>query len=480
MQVFGLLLACLAVIGFAGHRLFAHLVAREIATRISTQVQQQHDIVRQKAGDSDVIRVLLRGRVPEQLRVEEEILGGIPNAVSARLVLSSGQTVRDDIGAEDLAFVAQLVISKTVAVSGFHESGLPSEHYDVAHPVMLEKKLLGYILASFPTAPLMNRPDGTSASGYFELHQSHADGSDGTMVSFGDSGHHGLLAPEVHTIDNAGWELMYWPTGTQVNLLAGNPLLYLIAIALTAITAIGVTLILHSNTRRYVRHDIKSLLRMFHDVRDGNVRVAYPMLLKEFSSAHVYMRDSGKMLLEEKQKFKDMGLIDHLSQLSNRRHFETRLKELFELGKTHGPSSVLIIDVDHFKQVNDTHGHDAGDALIVNFAKALRKSVRQNDFLARLGGDEFCVVYPFTPLNKAILFTDRLRHHIPRDVPLTKGVMHNLRWTGGLSTTTDADKKFDDVLWRADQAMIKAKEAGRNKTSIFDSKTGLQKKSPVV
>lgn len=480
MQVLGLLLACLAVIGFAGHRLLIHQVAHEIVTGISTQLQQQHHIVRQRAGDIGVIGALLRGRTLERLRVEEEILGNVPNAVYARLVMSRDRIDYDNIGSEDRAFIAQLLNSKTVAVSGFHEANTPSQHYDVAHPVVLENKLLGYILVGFPTAPLLNRLDGAWASGYFELHHSRANGSGNTMISFGNPGRNESLPPEVYLIENAGWELMYWPNGLPVNLLTGKPLLYLIAIVLAAIMAIGAAFGLLANARRYVRHDIKSLLRMFHDVRDGNVRVAYPMLLKEFSSAYVYMRDSGKMLLEENQKFKDMGLIDHLSQLSNRRHFETRLKALFELGKTHGMSSVLIIDVDHFKQVNDTHGHDAGDALIVNFAKALRHCVRKSDFLARLGGDEFCIVYPYTLLDKAILFADRMRHDLPREVPLTKGMMHNLRWTGGLSTTNETDKKFDDVLWRADQALIKAKGAGRNKTTIFDPKSGLQHISRVV
>jgi diguanylate cyclase (GGDEF)-like protein len=191
------------------------------------------------------------------------------------------------------------------------------------------------------------------------------------------------------------------------------------------------------------------------------------MELAEFAGVFDYLRESGRKLVEEKRKLKGLGLIDHLSQLPNRRYFEKRLKEAHETCRTHGPSSVLIIDVDHFKQVNDQHGHDIGDALIVAFAKALRESVRQTDFLARLGGDEFCVVYRYVPLNKASAFVERLRKQLPREVELPKGIRHPLKWTGGLAAIADGDQKFDDVLWRADKALLEAKTAGRNNTKVY-------------
>lgn len=168
-----------------------------------------------------------------------------------------------------------------------------------------------------------------------------------------------------------------------------------------------------------------------------------------------------------------MELMDQLSQLGNRRYFEQRLKELFEASNENGPSSVLMIDMDYFKQVNDKHGHDAGDALIVGFANALRKAVRQTDVLARFGGDEFCIIYPYDPLEKARIRAERLRKQLPREILLTKGIMHQLRWTGGLSVMYDKDTKPDDVLWRADQALLQAKEDGRNTTKVYDPAAGL-------
>lgn len=245
----------------------------------------------------------------------------------------------------------------------------------------------------------------------------------------------------------------------------------LVVFALAMLVAVNVSACV--TTRRAVKNDVKSIARMFHDIRHGGLRADYPMELEEFAGVFHYLRDSGQKLVEEKKKLKGLGLIDHLSQLSNRRHFEMRLKELFELFKTHGPSSVLIMDLDYFKSVNDNYGHDMGDALIVGFAKALRNAVRQTDFLARLGGDEFCVIYPYSPLPKAGPFVERLRKQLPREIALPNGIMHSLKWTGGLSAIAVEDKKFDEVLWRADKALIQAKDAGRNNTKVLtpDGKT---------
>ena len=228
-----------------------------------------------------------------------------------------------------------------------------------------------------------------------------------------------------------------------------------------------------------VRHDIRSLARMFGDMHDGKLRVDYPMMLGEFARIFRLLRSSGTRLIEEKQQFREMGLIDHLSQLNNRRHFEKKLESLFASSKVNGPSSVLIIDVDHFKLVNDEHGHDAGDALIVGFSAALRKVVRNTDFLARLGGDEFCIIYTYASLDKAKGLVERLRRELPRHINLPKGVVHTLRWTGGLSGMKDSDRKFDDVLWRADQALLEAKQRGRNNTLICAGMPAEMKRKPM-
>jgi diguanylate cyclase (GGDEF)-like protein len=273
-----------------------------------------------------------------------------------------------------------------------------------------------------------------------------------------------LLLSDVTALANTG--------GNVVVPLPVTSFVYvgLILAALGGIVVISLTLYRSADD---VRDDIRALVSMFKDVREGAVRVEYPVEFAEFAVAQRYLRGWGAEMLAEKERLKDMGLIDHLSQLSNRRHFEMRLKELFDNVRTHGPSSVLIMDIDYFKQVNDRHGHDAGDALIVRFASALHANVRHTDMLARFGGDEFCILYAYVPLAKASVLADRLRRALPREIELKPGALHALRWSGGLSAIQDADEKPEDVLRRADQALLRAKEAGRNRTVINNPETGI-------
>ena len=260
-------------------------------------------------------------------------------------------------------------------------------------------------------------------------------------------------------------------TGIVVALLPVTSLIYvgLMFVALGGIVVISLTLYRSAGA---VRDDIRALVSMFKDVRQGTVRVEYPVEFAEFAVAQRYLRGWGAEMLAEKERLKDMGLIDHLSQLSNRRHFEMRLKELFDNLRTHGPSSVLIMDLDYFKQVNDRYGHDAGDALIVQFASLLRTNVRHTDMLARFGGDEFCILYTYVPLAKASVLAERLRRALPREIELKPRVRHALRWSGGLGAIQETDEKPEDVLRRADQALLRAKEAGRNRMVINNPETG--------
>jgi diguanylate cyclase (GGDEF)-like protein len=127
---------------------------------------------------------------------------------------------------------------------------------------------------------------------------------------------------------------------------------------------------------------------------------------------------------------------------------------------------LLILDIDNFKQVNDTFGHEAGDQLIIKFGEALKTCLRNSDFIARLGGDEFCVLFPFTPLERARELAERLRAKMPESVELIPGVTQKLSWSGGLSEYSRDDKGENEALARADAALLEAKRSGRNATRV--------------
>ena len=496
IQTLIILLLCLAAAGFAGYYLITDiqrasyqkrisLTARGFSAQIGDLIEQQRLLAKKIAAQADIIDILQRGKPRDRLRKGEEIKSITPHALAVHLLpVDSAAAPLSSAPVEPVCrdFVRRAALSDTAPSMEFHASKTLSDHYDIVQTVAdKNKKVLGYVLLSFSHAPLQallerNLPE----TGYIEVRQQTSDKSLQVVAKAGDRNVSTYAGSVTSSLNYAPWTLVYWQDEPLSRIVTGNRLVYVLFILLAVVIMVIVSFRQYRITVRSVRHDIKSLLRTFKDVRDGTVRVDYPMALNEFANAFQYMRNHGQKLVKEKEKLRDLGLIDHLSQLSNRRHFETRLKELFDLSKTHGLSSVLIIDIDHFKSVNDRYGHDAGDALIVGFAKALREAVRQSDVLARLGGDEFCIIYTYATLEKAASFAERLRRQLPRDIPLTKGVMHHVRWTGGLSVIADKDKKFDDALWRADQALIQAKEAGRNMTRIYDPAAGPPKKPRII
>ncbi|MEW6331480.1 MAG: diguanylate cyclase [Pseudomonadota bacterium] len=495
LQVFLNLLLCFAAIGYAGvlalrdmqqasHLERASQLAGDASRRIEERVAQQREALEKIAQQPGLAALLQRGTPPERARRQEEIKSQLSGAMSVRLLPRNSLGVLSATeGLEQVCidYVRRMAATSAPALPEFHSVDSPAGHYDLAAPIRDENRNpVGYLLAGFTRAPLQDileksRPEND----YMELQQSTAEGATQTVLTAGkaSSARAGIVA---NTIGAGPWTLIYQPAQPPPPILSGNRIYYF-AVILAALVAIFIVQFrLYRRTLHAVRHDIHSLIRMFRDLREGSVRVGYPMALKEFAEIFDYLRDRGQKLMKEKEKLKDMGLMDHLSQLGNRRHFEARLKELFESSKANGPSSVLIIDMDHFKQVNDKHGHDAGDALIVGFANALRKVVRQTDVLARLGGDEFCIIYTYASLDKAKALAERLRRQLPREITLPKGVIHQLRWTGGLSAMHDKDAKPDDVLWRADQALFQAKEAGRNVTKVYDPVAGLPAKKQIM
>jgi two-component system, cell cycle response regulator len=164
----------------------------------------------------------------------------------------------------------------------------------------------------------------------------------------------------------------------------------------------------------------------------------------------------------------EMALMDPLTGVHNRRYMESHLRTLFDEAAAWGkPLSVLMLDIDYFKAVNDSHGHDVGDAVLREFAGRLRRNIRGIDLACRLGGEEFVVVMPDTDLSKSYLVGERLRQCIAA-APFYAG-----EEVGLLSVTASvgvACLEFPDdtpqiILKRADQALYCAKRDGRNRVA---------------
>ena len=164
-----------------------------------------------------------------------------------------------------------------------------------------------------------------------------------------------------------------------------------------------------------------------------------------------------------------MAQTDVLTGLNNRRHFiQLSETELSRTARHGGPLSLLMLDIDRFKHVNDTHGHQVGDAVIQKLGAVCREQLRELDVIGRLGGEEFAVTMPNADNAQALLVAERLRQAIETaSVPLTQGLP--LRFTASIGVTTQSDTptNLEALLDQADQALYRAKNSGRNQVCSF-------------
>jgi len=171
------------------------------------------------------------------------------------------------------------------------------------------------------------------------------------------------------------------------------------------------------------------------------------------------LRDNVQMSIE-------MAITDALTGLHNRRYMESHLGTLAEQAAARGrPMTLLIIDIDHFKVINDTFGHDAGDDVLREFAIRLRKSTRGIDLACRYGGEEFVVVMPETDKSVATVVAERIRRRIasePFAIRAGEGTV-DVTISIGLAALNGASESVAAVLKRADQALYRAKHEGRNR-----------------
>lgn len=155
------------------------------------------------------------------------------------------------------------------------------------------------------------------------------------------------------------------------------------------------------------------------------------------------------------------SLVDSLTGVGNRRRFDAELATT--LSQANGrPSSLIMVDLDRFKTVNDTHGHPAGDALLRETAEILRETVRPGDAVYRYGGEEFVVVLPDTPPAVAAQVAERLRSAIAGRA-FHAGAAGRLSATASLGVAASVDGDASGLVARADAALYRAKEAGRNR-----------------
>ncbi|TWH59437.1 diguanylate cyclase [Desulfitobacterium sp. LBE] len=170
-------------------------------------------------------------------------------------------------------------------------------------------------------------------------------------------------------------------------------------------------------------------------------------------------------LFESQKELEDLATTDPLTGISNRLKLnELGNNEMIRSRRLNHPFSVIVFDIDHFKEVNDTCGHPIGDKLLVELTQKIKAEIRDIDFFGRLGGDEFVLLFPETSIQKCHAVAERLRQ-LTNDVALQfEDIKVHVSISLGIAEMTLEDSTIEDLLKRADENLYKAKHSGRNIT----------------
>jgi diguanylate cyclase (GGDEF)-like protein/PAS domain S-box-containing protein len=198
------------------------------------------------------------------------------------------------------------------------------------------------------------------------------------------------------------------------------------------------------------------------------------------TSSAVPLKDEGGMTIgfygiasdiTERKHLQDnlvlQATTDELTGVSNRRYFlELASRELKRAVRLNHPLAIAIIDIDHFKTVNDIYGHAAGDQALLTIAKICQKNIREIDVFARMGGDEFALLLPETKHDQAYAIVERIRLTLESLTMDIAGKTVTITISSGISILKSKDESLDILLSQADKALYKAKESGRNRVIL--------------
>ena len=181
------------------------------------------------------------------------------------------------------------------------------------------------------------------------------------------------------------------------------------------------------------------------------------------------------LMIRYHKRLYDQAVKDHLTQLFNRSYFDQILENEFSRSKRYSKDmSLLLIDIDHFKSINDKFGHDVGDYVIAETAKRMNNMIRDIDTISRWGGEEFLTLLPETDVDRAANIAERLRMKIHLDPYLIGKHTLNISISIGVAAYAEGVETVDEILKRADEALYTAKDNGRNRVEVYQQDNAKQ------
>jgi diguanylate cyclase (GGDEF)-like protein len=204
----------------------------------------------------------------------------------------------------------------------------------------------------------------------------------------------------------------------------------------------------------------------------GKLNLSYEQLTVELKQAKEKAENFAQELKQANERLRDLAFKDGLTDLYNHRYFQDSIDhELSRALRYKKPFSLIMLDLDHFKKINDKYGHPMGDIVLKEVSKAIKNTLRDCDIAARYGGEEFAIVLPETELKGAAMVAERLR----KVVESLKIAANDfcIRTTISVGVTSylfaSGKKEKSEIISEADNALYTSKNTGRNKTSIYNA-----------
>ena len=218
--------------------------------------------------------------------------------------------------------------------------------------------------------------------------------------------------------------------------------------------------------------DIRPYSKMLQEANEelGRLNLSYEQLVIELKDAKEKSEHLTQDLKKANLRLNDLAYTDALTGAYNHRYFQDSLSSEMERSSRYQSSvSLIIFDLDHFKRVNDTHGHPAGDQVLRTIANAVKKTVRPSDIVARYGGEEFAVILPETDITGVKVFSARLRRCVEGTVTVADGQQIKVTVSVGGTTYSpqQPDISKDTLIKTADRGLYMSKENGRNQVTIL-------------
>lgn len=335
-------------------------------------------------------------------------------------------------------------------------------HYDISSPIKIDGEQIGVVFASFSLDTVRRLLTGLENKNQ-SLKITTADGYQ--IASVGDvDGKRKSVEIYKQKIDETDWNIELVVVEVEKNVLVTSLLVS------NVVTFIILSLVLYfaiSRLFNVVVSDYEILSWLMQKIRDGTYdpKDKYDVSLLEAKNVFRFIKYTAIELDSYQRKLKADSTTDELTGLYNRRELNTEIENSLLLANQGQSLYVVILDLDHFKAINDTFGHDAGDVVLVFLSKAMKKHAKKEDLCTRAGGDEFIVILKNYEINEVKQWYENLSKEMSENInQYNKENNVSLKFgvSAGCTLIRNSDRK-STVLKRADEALYRVKESGGNR-----------------